>query len=440
MQSRHFVFAAALLMQLLPHARAYATEQEKKASHFNDQADASITSNLLTLNQAILLALKSNPELRSAQQSVDIANGVREQATAFPNPEFSVLKEGLQKSTSTQTIQLSQTLELGGKRQARINVAEHERQLATNHVTINRAELRAEVVAAYLEALNAIERANLVSASLELAQKASNAAAKRLLAGKISPLEQKRSDIAEANVRLELAQANVELKQARRRLAGLLGRSDDLTETLVMPEFDLAEIPSLNELKARLDTSPQLRQARMQIAREEAQLKLEHAQQIPDVTVVIGNKKDYETGRSQNVVGISVPLPLFNRNQGNLLSALNRVEKAKTAVEIDYLRMSQQLADAYERAQVSQHQISTIRHNILPAAQAAFDAAVTGFEMGKFNFLDVLDAQRTLFQSRTQYLRAVSDRYRSIGEIQRYVSVDGIESGENFFLNERNKK
>ena len=440
MQSRHVVFAAALLMQLLPHARAYATEQDIKASHFNDQAGASITSDLLTLNQAILLALESNPELRSAQQSVDIANGLREQAGAFSNPEISVLKEGLQKSTSTQTIQLSQTLELGGKRQARINAAEQEHQLATNYVTISRAELRAEVVAAYLEALNASERANLVSASLELAQKASNAATKRLLVGKISPLEQKRSDIAEANVRLELVQANVELKQARRRLAALLGRSGDLTETLVMPEFELAEIPSLNDLKARLDTSPQLRQTRMQIAREEAQLKLERALQMPDVTVVIGNKKDGETGRSQNVIGISVPLPLFNRNQGNVLSALNRIEKAKTTVEIEYLRMSQQLADAYERAQVSGRQISAIRQDILPAAQAAFDAAVKGFELGKFNFLDVLDAQRTLFQSRTQYLRAVSDRYRSIAEMQRYVSVEGIESGENFFLNGRNKK
>ena len=241
-------------------------------------------------------------------------------------------------------------------------------------------------------------------------------------------------------MRLELVQANVELKQARRRLAALLGRSGDLTETLVMPEFELAEIPSLNDLKARLDTSPQLRQTRMQIAREEAQLKLERALQMPDVTVVIGNKKDGETGRSQNVIGISVPLPLFNRNQGNVLSALNRIEKAKTTVEIEYLRMSQQLADAYERAQVSGRQISAIRQDILPAAQAAFDAAVKGFELGKFNFLDVLDAQRTLFQSRTQYLRAVSDRYRSIAEMQRYVSVEGIESGENFFLNGRNKK
>jgi len=440
MQSKHVVFAAALLMQLLPHARTYATEQEIKAAYFNDQAGASIPSDLLTLNKAILLALESNPGLRSAQQSVAVTNGVREQAASFPQPEISVLKEGLQKSTSTQTIQLSQTLELGGKRQARINAAEQEHQLATNFFTISRAELRAEVVAAYLEALNASERANLVSASLELAQKASNAAAKRLLAGKISPLEQKRSDIAEANVRLEFAQANVELKQARRRLAALLGRPGDLTETLVMPEFELAEIPSLNDLKSRIDTSPQLRQARMQITREEAQLKLERSQQMPDVTLVIGNKKESETGRSQTVVGISVPLPLFHRNQGNVLSALNRVEKAKTTVEIEYLRMSQQLADAYDRTQISQQQISALRQDILPAAQAAFDAAVKGFEMGKFNFLDVLDAQRTLFQSRTQYLRAVSDRYRSIAEIQRYVSVEGTEAGENFFLNGRNKK
>jgi outer membrane protein, heavy metal efflux system len=69
-----------------------------------------------------------------------------------------------------------------------------------------------------------------------------------------------------------------------------------------------------------------------------------------------------------------------------------------------------------------------MRQDILPRAQRAFDAAVTGFEAGKFNFLDVLDAQRTLLQIRTQYIQAQYDRYRAVAELGRYVDVDGAAS------------
>jgi cobalt-zinc-cadmium efflux system outer membrane protein len=65
-----------------------------------------------------------------------------------------------------------------------------------------------------------------------------------------------------------------------------------------------------------------------------------------------------------------------------------------------------------------------VRKDILPGAQSAFDAAVTGFELGKFGFIDVLDAQRTLFQSRAQYLSALSARYRSFADLERYIAVD----------------
>ena len=127
---------------------------------------------------------------------------------------------------------------------------------------------------------------------------------------------------------------------------------------------------------------------------------------------------------SQTVVGLTIPLPLFNRNQGNLLSALRSVDKAKTDAEVEYLRASQAIADAHQRASVAQEQIDSMRKEILPAAQSAFDAAVTGFELGKFGFIDVLDAQRTLFQSRAQYLSALSARYRSLADLQRYTAVD----------------
>jgi cobalt-zinc-cadmium efflux system outer membrane protein len=162
-----------------------------------------------------------------------------------------------------------------------------------------------------------------------------------------------------------------------------------------------------------------VRRAQLQIEREQAQVGLDRAQRIPDVTLIVGSKKDDEIGRSQTVVGLSVPLPLFNRNQGALQASLARADKAQAEFDAERLRLHQALADAHQRAQLTREQVRSMREEILPAAQRVFDAAVTGFEAGKFGFLDVLDAQRTLLQIRTQYIQALYERYRAVADLGR---------------------
>jgi cobalt-zinc-cadmium efflux system outer membrane protein len=133
---------------------------------------------------------------------------------------------------------------------------------------------------------------------------------------------------------------------------------------------------------------------------------------------------------------VAIPLPFFNRNQGNLLSALRRVDKAKTDAEIEYLNATQALADAHQRASIAQEQIESMRSEILPAAQSAFNAAVTGFELGKFGFIDVLDAQRTLFQSRAQYLSAL----RPLSLSRRSGTLIAVEPNVGNYITDRNAK
>ncbi|WP_193315543.1 TolC family protein [Janthinobacterium aquaticum] len=369
--------------------------------------------------------MSANPALRSVTLSLAISDGARLQAGLRPNPELSLLREGMSSNSGrTDTYQLSQALELGGKRGARIRLAEQDRALALGDVHVARADLRASVTAAYLAALTAQEHAALARQSLELSARASNAAGRRVAAGKISPLEQTRSRVAEAGARLELSQAVADAALARRRLAACWGSTEPLQRELITPDLDLAAIPALSQLQARLEASPQMARARRQIARQQAQVELAKAERMPDLTLSLGQKKDRVSDVTQTVVGLSMPLPLFNRNQGEVLTALRSVDKAKSDAEVAFLRESDALADAHQRASLAQEQMDSMRQDILPAAQSAFDAAVTGFELGRFGFIDVLDAQRTLFQSRAQYLGALAARYRALADLQRYLAPD----------------
>lgn len=425
MQSKHLVLGATVLLLQSTYPAAYAIGQQNFSTQAVVSSPRPVGSALpLTLDQAIELALAGNPSLRSAARSIGIAEGAMQQASARPNPEISFLSEGTDRNTRTETTQINQVVELGGKRAARIAVAEQERQVAVGDVNARRADLRANVITAYMEALTAQERLALAQASLELAHKSTDVTSRRVIAGKISPVEQTRSNVAEAGARLELAQAEADLALAKRRLTALWASPRPLDQALQVPNtFD--RLPSWADLAGRMEASPLLLRAQSTVAGRDAQVKLERAQRIPDLTITVGAQRERELGRTQGVVGISLPLPLFNRNQGNVLSALRRADQARDDLEAERLRITQALADAYQRAEVASTQTVTLRDQVLPAAQSAYDAAVTGFEMGKFAFTDVLDAQRTLFQTKSQYLRALADRYRSIADIERYVPLAG---------------
>jgi cobalt-zinc-cadmium efflux system outer membrane protein len=424
MQSRFNMLGAAVLSLPLLSAAAQPSEHRTFATGASLVASANATGvPVVTLKDAINRALAANPTLRSAMANIGIADAAKLQASVLANPELSVLREGMDRENRTQTVQLTQRIELGGKRSARVDVAERERQIALQEVAVAAAQLRADVTTAYFEALTAEERLELARASVQVAEKATLAATKRVTAGRISPVEQSRSKVAEAGVRLELAQALSDASLAKQKLAALWGENDPVQISLERPDGDATALPPLATLRQKLEAGPHLGRSHEQVAREEAQVRLERAQRIPDVTVTLGSRRDSQIGGTQAVVGLSVTLPLFDRNQGNTLTALRRSDKARSDLDAERLRVTQALNEAYQRAELARQEVASISTEILPIAQTNYDAAVTGFEAGKFSFLDVLDAQRTLFQARAQYLRAMSERYRSIADISRYVQI-----------------
>ena len=373
----------------------------------------------LTLKAALALALGANPELAAAARELEAVEAMIVQAQARPNPEISALIEDTRRATRTTTLQLNQPIELGGKRGARIEAAERGRDAASVEFGGKRAEIRAAVMAAFFDVLVAQERLRLAQASVELAQRATNAATRRVTAGKVSPVEETKARVAEAGVRLELVLAASDLVIARKRLGATWGNP--------LPRFERAEgdpeavppLPMLTDLNTRLAASPAMLRAKLEVDRRQALAQVERSQRIPDVTVSLGARRNEELGLNQAILGVSIPLPIFNRNQGNVLEALRRTDKARDELYVTEIRLANELAVAYQRLDTARQEVESLQRDILPGAQSAYDAATQGFEMGKFSFLEVLDAQRTLFQVKSQYLRALADAHRSAAEIER---------------------
>lgn len=310
---------------------------------------------------------------------------------------------------------------MGGKRGARIASAERELDIAAADVATYRANLRADVVTAFFDVLAAQERLTLAQASQELSQRVTGAASRRVTAGKISPVEETRARVAEASTKIELSQAANELALARQRLGATWGNKLGGALTVEAPPASIGTHPTTDELLAHLPGSPQLARARLEIDRQRALSDVERSRRIPNLTLSIGSKRDEQVGIRQTIVGLSIPFPLFDRNQGNVLSALRRTDKAKDELVVTETTLSVELTQASLRLESARGELVVLRNEILPGAQSAYEAATKGFELGKFNFLDVLDAQRTLNQAKSQYIRALAESHRAAADIERVV-------------------
>ncbi|WP_334186807.1 TolC family protein [Noviherbaspirillum sp.] len=373
----------------------------------------------LTLQSALRLAMQSNPELSAAQYELQAVEASVLQADVLPNPSVEVGIEDRRRETRESTLQLSQPIELGGKRSARTRAAERGRDAASADLNARRADVRANVIAAFFDVLANQERLRLAQESAELAQRATTVATRRVAAGKVSPVEETKARVAESSVRLELLQARSELVSARKRLSALWGNPSPQFERAEGQIETLPALPELASLPQRLASAPGLVRARHEVDRRQSLAQVERSRRIPDMTVSVGVKRSEELGRNQALVGLSVPLPLFDSNRGNVLESLRRVDKARDELSATEIRLDSELAQAYEKLSVFRQEAQSLQKEIVPGAQSAYDAATKGFEFGKFGFLDVLDAQRTLLQAKSQYLRALSEAHRAAADIDR---------------------
>lgn len=382
----------------------------------------------LTLAAALALAAAHNPALAAAHKEIEAREAGIEQAGARPNPEFSALMEDTRKSTRTTTYQINQPIELGGKRSARLEAARREHDLAVLDYASQRSALQARVTAAFHEALLASERQRLARDLVTLAQTAADMTARRVQAGKVSPVEQTRAQVALSNARLEAGQADSELLLARRQLASLWGASEAAPSLADIGLQDLPPLPDIASLTARVANGPAIRAAQLEVERRRALARIESSKRVPDLTVSLGNKRDEEAARNMWVVGVSVPIPVFDSNRGNELEALKRVDKARDELRMTELQLQNDAAQAYEQLRNAHQQAQALREDIVPAAESAYLAARTGFTLGKFGFLDVLDAQRTYFQARAQYWKSLSAAYQASAELDRLAGNVSINS------------
>ena len=387
-------------------------------SHSSRSAELTEPPKLLRLEVALGLAMGANPEISVALREQEATEGVRIQAGVRHNPYISSEIQDTRRNTQQITLQFNQEIELGNKRESRLALADILHTKATAELDALKATIHANTVNAFYEVLVAQERLALSKSSFEVANAAVNAATKRVNAGKSSPVEETKSNIAASSAKIELNQSNSQLNSARKRLSALWGNPSPVFEQAYGDVENIPLVPSFENLLALLENAPAIGIANLEVSARGGSTKLARSQSTPNITISAGIVHNQELGLNQAILGLSAPIPLFDRNQGNVQEAVSLQYKAQDELIALKTQLATKLAGEHERLSVARLSAISLREEILPGAQNAFEAANKGFNAGKFNFLDVLDAQRTLFQAKSQYIQVLLDAHQAIAEIE----------------------
>jgi cobalt-zinc-cadmium efflux system outer membrane protein len=381
------------------------------------------------LRQAELTA----PRLAESDANIRAAEGARIQAAVRPNPSVALDAENIGRGVSYNglsqeqtTFSVSQPLEIGGQRAARIGAAGAALETARAERERTKADFAYDLAVAYVTAELAGKRAALAMESRGRAQEDERAAQALVNAGREADLRTVQAHAATTAAEADLESARADAAEALVRLSGLVGAPEPFSgvSQSLLDRATALPLPAM----APVIASPALRAAEAARAAAAQRVAVERRRAIPDVTVSLGLRSFGGENAKGVIAGVSVPLPLFNDNRGNvataegeLAAAAARVNAAQLNAEADFRATSVQALAAERRlAAVDQAE---------QAAGEAYRLARIGYDAGRTPLVELLAARRNLTDAQLRSLDARGARVRAEASLARLTGR--IPFGEN---------
>jgi cobalt-zinc-cadmium efflux system outer membrane protein len=384
------------------------------------------STGVLALQEVIAKVLLHNPELQAFSFEIRAREARTLQESLRPNPKLSVTPQDFWGSGDLggfdrmeNTAMLSQVIELGGKRMKRQKAANLNRDLAQWDYETVRMNILTQVAKAYTDALAAQEKRKLAQELVQLSKKSYNAVKARVISGKVSPIHEVKAQVALSATQIEQQQAENNLKAAYRRLASFWGSLDPRFKHVGGSLYLITPVPPFATLVGRMQKNPDLARWATETIHRQAVVTREESKAVPNVTIGAGSRYIQEVQDFAWQVNVTIPLQIFDRNQGGIAEARHRLAKADAEKRSVKLRLQRALSNQYANLINSYKRVVNLKTKILPGARTAFEAVNEGYRFGKFGYLEVLDSQRTWFNARSQFLDALAEYHKAVADVER---------------------
>jgi cobalt-zinc-cadmium efflux system outer membrane protein len=394
----------------------------------------------LSADEFVSRALAANAELAAARLNVERAGARLRQAGLRPNPSISFERQDGAFDSPGEGgtfIGLSLPVEIGGKRRGRIDLARIELEAAEAEIADRERRLANDVRIAYAEAMAALDELEITSGLDNLDTQTARVVEARVREGDAAPLE------------LNLLRVEIERLRSRRaliagRLQAALLRLQNLAalDRPLRPSESLSAAPSFqppatveSAIGIALRNRPDLRLARLEEEAAMAGLKLARAQSAPDVTLFTRYGSQISTFDSTPVgpisdrdrllaFGVSISLPVFNRNQGAKAEAEITIAQAKQRRRFIESSALADVKSAWARYEAAGAALETFEQGVLARSSDNIRAIRGAYEVGGLRITDLINEQRRLLDARREFAEALGERYRALADLQAAIGVD----------------
>lgn len=384
----------------------------------------------MALAEAERIAVENNPTLAQAAMRIQAAEGRCIQAGLYPNPVVGYEGDeiGAYGTSGEQGGFVSQQIVTAGKLQLGSAVAAHEIVQAEHGWHAQHQRVLNDVRAAWYEVLAAQRIVELNRRLVAVGQQAVQTAGELLARKEVNQADQLQARIEADSAQIRLHQARNRYNAAWHRLAVLLGLPE-MEPAVLSGELD-ADLPELSwdkSLMKLLTGSPELAEARAGVHRARCTVQRECAQRIPNVDLQAGVRYHHPADDTVATIEVGLPLPIFNRNQGNIHQVQAQLVSANREVQRVELQLRDRLAEAFRRYADARLAVQKHSTEILPNAEESLKMVQKGYQTGDLDYLTLLTAQRTCYRVNLAYLESLLEYRSSAIGIEGFLLSGGLQ-------------
>lgn len=390
-------------------------------THPNIAGALETSTPVLEFPQAYNYVIANALRLKAAEAELGMRDAERLQASFYPNPDLTVSFDDIGRSKKWDdnefSVGLTQLFELGGKRSARMRVADAAQCETGWSFEIAKCDLYVELLHAFINAAAAQERKSFAVDLQKIAQSSFECISAKAAHGKASAIDSKKSEIALKSAGLLLAKRQAELQQAKIQLGALWNCNGPAFERVGFPLFNITPPPPLQTLEREIVNNSELAKSHAELSKAWELIELERTQRTPDLALYVGVSTEDFYRQPALSIGIDIPLPIFDRNQGNIARASHEFNQILLR-QMDLAdQLKARIAVLYEQWTTAYEQAAVLREIVETTAQETYQLSQESYELGNCDYLEFLDARTTMFTIRQQYLDAVEEYHHKHAEI-----------------------
>ncbi|AWN75903.1 TPA: TolC family protein [Legionella pneumophila] len=375
---------------------------------------------VLTFKQALAIAYRNNPELQAEIDKAQAMRGAFIQSGLYPNPQLTLTGENFGGSGSYSgyesaetTASVTQPIPLGNRLyyQQRATYGDYLASLA--QIEVYKATLYINVGTAYVDALYADQWHEVTKKLTRVNEDIVAAIDRRVKAGAGAELDLRLAQVRLGDARIQQQKAGRDTLAQRAKLSRLLG--DSLREDRRLVDKGLPDVTlKWPELIKKLPQSPQLQQLQIQLQAKRATITAVKKAVWPDLNVQVGGRHFEDDGSNAVVASLNAEVPVFNRNQGKILTAEAQYTQTAHMYQGTRLDVRQNVYTVFLQAQQSRYEADLVTNSLLPLARKSIKLAQEGYKMGRYTYLELSLSLNTLFEEERHYQQAHADFHKTL--------------------------